>query len=162
MHGISSRSFYSEVPISNWIFPRGPWLSWTPADSITLGRVKLWAPKKSKWKQTPTSKSAQQIEYNTVETGDKEENEWLSPGEITVTSLGHLSVSGYLAELLDLIPLGKGYCGRMPKSPKCTSQVGGKGHAVNWDAIFGQNSQLLEIHSSHRAALCFLTCKGMF
>lgn len=76
-----------------------------------------------------------------------------------MTFLGHISVSGYVAEPLDLIPLGKGCCGRMPKSPKYTSQVGGKGHAMNPDAISAPSSQLLETHANHSTAFCSLTCK---
>ena len=54
----------------------------------------------------PTPKSAGWIKYNLIQK-EEAENEGLSLGENTEASLGQLSVSAYLVEQLDLIPLGK-------------------------------------------------------
>jgi hypothetical protein len=54
---------------------------------------------KSQWKQMSTSKSVRWIKYNLIQKEDTV-NEWLSLGKITVASMGHQSVSGYLVELL--------------------------------------------------------------
>ena len=55
---------------------------------------------------------------------------------VNLASLGHLSVSGYLVEQLDLIPLGKDNLIGMSKSVTCTSELGKKMDSPGQQILF--------------------------
>lgn len=82
---------------------------------------------------------------------------------VNLASPGHLSVSGYLVEQLDLIPLGNDNLIGMSKSVTCTSELGKKWTFQDSRFYFGQNNQLLKSKSNHRAAIfSFAKCIQCF